>query len=511
MHLTNESLFRIIKSLSPEDERGLEKQLKKKGAKTQIFILYKTIAPLSEYNEASVREILKRKIPKQSFAVVKNALTEQILLYLRSQQKNMNAHLREWLDFAYVLLTKNLFEEAAIYCDKVKKEAWRYGQLYFIIEANYRKTSILQYVQKDNFQNVIDELIKESIGIIELVGLTFKAARYYYNIASLVHDEDNVRSKTFMEAINILRKNELFDIDASDKKYPFYMSSYLAMAKNCIYRYSGEFENAYQQEKIIWDRLREDWEFFCANIPKEVASSVVNYTMALSATEHKDELQKHFEFVGGLIQTTFKDNEYLASFLQMVHLQQLLLHKEGIKYSDLLCYIDFHESKHLDPYLDLKKNYEFYLARAFFYTGHYKQAEEYLGLLLNNYKSTLIRSGMREYALFMDLINGFTIYLNVSFETMKLNIESTTKVYNEHIRRIKDYDYSFERMFIKFFNSIKNDSSRKDVLLAIEKLQAELAELNPCNSVYLYTMFENFDVEFILQKWTILIMRRTAS
>jgi hypothetical protein len=513
MYASQDALFQLINKLTPKERKDFLKELKQgSGAngKTNYQRLFELLSVMEHYDEAIVKLKLKKHMTDQVFSVVKNKLYERLLDYLKANLQTIHKKLHTWLEYVEVLIARQLYDEAAVYCEKVKKEAKQYGYLYLITQANYWKGGILQYINNEKFDVVVSEFLEEGRKNTELIRLNMKIGTFYQDVGFLVHQDANIRNEEFNQKILALKKDECFALDARDESYTFYMACYLAMGKNMIYKFTGEFEEAYLQEKIVWDLLKADWAFHYKTKPKEIVSATVNYMEALSTTEHVKEYREHMDFAEDLLAGDMKGNTYLQSAVMLFRLNDLVnTKKESITAADMAPFISFYKSATLSLYVDIKKHFELYIARAFFYMGDYKKAQHYLVILINDYKRTEILFSYYEYALFMDLLNEVTMQFQTSFESAVKDMSGRAKHYHEHIRRrIKD-DYSFENLFLKFFASIDNDSSRQEVLAKIDKLEEWLSFLFSENTAYLRYMQINFDTKVILNRWRHHITQRS--
>ena len=513
MYVSHDSLFHLVNNLGPKEKKGFLKELQRTSGvngKTNNQRLFELLSVTEQYDEAKVKHKLKKYMTDEVFSVVKNKLNERLLEYLRTNSQTIHKKLHTWLEYAEVLISRQLYSEAAVYCEKVKKEAWQYGYLYLITQANYLKGGILQFIDDRNIETVVKEFLDEARKNGELTKVNMQIGAYYQEVGFLVHQSSNIRNEEFNRKISGLKKDECFALDATDESYPFYTSCYLAMAKNMVYKFSGRFEEAYLQEKIVWDRLNADWKFHYKNKPNEIVSAIVNYMEALSTTKHVKEFRAHMDFAEDMLAKGMKGNPYLQSAVLLFRLYNLLSSKkEALTTTELSPFISFYKGVIINQYIDIKKQYELYLAKAFFYTGHYKTAQHYLVILINDYKRTEILFSYYEYALFMDLLNEVTMQFQISFEGAVNDIPKRAKKYHDHIRRRISDNYSFEGLFLKFFASITTDNNRHDILEKIDVLEKRLSVLLKNDVPYLRFMEINFDTQVILDRWRMYIGQRS--
>jgi hypothetical protein len=503
MYTSSDSLFNLIKKLTKDEQKVILTKLRKGTYLRRLFDLLSTV---KTYDEKLVKERLKKYFDSSSFSVAKNTLREKILDILRKNGKESQiGKLHRLLDYIEILISKGLYEEAYIYCVKVKKEACESNLHYLVIEANRCIGNFLQYIEKDKFDIKNNELNTESNKAVQLLTNSFGIGWYYQQVMSLLHQNPNVRSNAFHEKIKLFKTHAYFNLNAADKEYPFYTACYLAMAKHFLYKFSGYFEEAFEQERIVWNLISTDWKSNYSNRHDETIGSVVNYMEALSKTNHIAEFRKQMDFAESLYKTTDSGNSILGGALMNFRLFDLIRAKEdNLKRNDIAPFKEYLVKGELDSIEHFKKQYEEYLCIALFFTEEYELAREYTIKTINDYHRSKVRPDFYDHARFYNLLFIFSSLLHKSFDDLKENEEfkRNAKSYKHFINhKPVDEDYSLEKAFISFYCSITSDTTSDKILVGINELEKRISNLLEQESVYLKFVAANVDVKLYLRQW----------
>lgn len=123
-----DSVFILIKSLSPSDKRSFKLYAKRFGANenAKFLQLFDVLDKMEEYDEE--RLLKKSPVTKKQLANMKAHLYKQILVSLRLiyADHNVELQLNEQIDFARILYNKGLYQQSLKLLSKAKGIAERY-------------------------------------------------------------------------------------------------------------------------------------------------------------------------------------------------------------------------------------------------------------------------------------------------------------------------------------------------------------------------------------------------
>lgn len=165
-----DSLFSLIKSLSPSEKRQFSLYVGRIGVNTdsKFLNLFKVMTKMKKYNEEVILQ--KTKISKQQLSNVKAHLYKQILISLRLNpaHQSVPVQIREQFDFAYILYRKGLYKQSLKLLDKIKIQALDYEEknlAYEILELE--KIIESQYITR-SIENRADSLVKQTTALSDL-------------------------------------------------------------------------------------------------------------------------------------------------------------------------------------------------------------------------------------------------------------------------------------------------------------------------------------------------------
>ena len=171
--MTNEltdSLFSLIKSLSPSEKRQFSLYVGRIGVNSdsKFLNLFKVMSKLKKYDEALI--LKNTNISKRQLSNVKAHLYRQILISLRLNpaHQSISVQIREQLDFAVILYRKGLYKQSLKLLDKIKGTALYYEEKNVAYEIlDWEKIIESQYITR-SIENRAEILIKETEGLSRL-------------------------------------------------------------------------------------------------------------------------------------------------------------------------------------------------------------------------------------------------------------------------------------------------------------------------------------------------------
>lgn len=503
MYAQHDSLFKLISSLTSQEKKDFLKELRGRSGidtDTSYSSLFREICGADVYNEELLKHRLRKYVNRRSFAVTKNKLREKILDFLRNKENTSVAiKLHKWLDYIEILYARGLYQEANLYCERVKETALKNELRYLVVEVNRWKGFVLQHLETANFISLMRDIRNESLKTVELMGLILHSGDYYSEVMSYQYNNQAPRNKLFREQIKKLKENPLFQLKAENDEYPFYMACYLATAKNLIYKFCGEFEKAYQQEKVVWERITSDWSFNYTNRHQEVVGAAINYLEALSTLKDKRKFYAHIKFIETLLRNEERGNKYLGAMVMLFKLNDIILVKgEKLATSDLVTFENYYCTGDLNDYEHIKREYEISLAKALLLKRNYEKAKNYLLRMQQTQQVSGAGKEQYERSQLLSILCEFSLLISTSLSRERLTMfQRILKTYYDHIRRKpKEDDYRLELLFIKFFQKLKTGVSQKDMAHVLPPLEKDLKMLLTEKSVYI--QFVNLEFNYLL-------------
>ncbi len=499
MSLKNDSLFRLIQSMSPKEQNEFLKHLQSHtGSNTpgSYQQLFKKLCSILEYNERKVKADLKNSISGTSFPVIKNNLFEKVLNFLNSKEAlSGSRYLHQLLDELEVLYKRGLFLEAKMTCDKIIAEAYHQDYRHFIFEANRWRTFIAQRTTYKNIQQELNQIIQHSICNVQEMEQSLKIAAYYFEVMGSLLQYLNLRNSAFQKQIRVWMAHPYFKIPLADARLGFYTSCYLAMTKSVLYKLNGNFELSYKMEKIVWMKISKDWEFFFQYKRQECIASMCNYMEAISKTQHWNEYKKQLQFIEKILSQK-KGDDYMESYYMLYKFHYLLKNPTiTLTKTNLKEFEAYYEKFKNLPFLDNLRYYEDFLSFAYYQIGNYARAIEIQRDIINGFERTDIRPDQYEAAKMAYFMYKFISQLlqRKKGEEM-LGFVSEINSYYEHIRKKpKEDDYRVETILVKLFRKFCTSATNKSMGDILDSTEKELNNLLAKPSPYLKLSCNNFD------------------
>ena len=507
-YISQDFLYQLIHKLEPRQKKDFAKTLRanhRTGDKTNYQVLFEALVGIDKYDELKLKHRLNKSMTDETIAVVKNKLTEKLLNYLRdTSEETPIKKLHKLLDYIEVLFKKQMYNDVVFFCERIKKEAWEADFHTIIIEANRWKGFSLQYIERENYLLVRQELNKETQRSLDMISLTNTTAEYYHMVMAKIHQHFNFRNRDFREYMAKMMENPLFALDAADEKYSFLPACYLAMTKHFLYKIKGDYETAFQQESIVWNRVIKDFNFRYKNKREETLASVANYLEALSKTDHTEAFVNHMAFIEKLLAKEEKGNNQLRSTLIIYQLNHLAKTKGGkLTKHDIEPFEQHYKSGMLDQFIEYKRVFECYLANAHFLLGDYEKARDLMVIAQSEYSRNEIRPDLYEYARINQILYEGTRIISRGVKNE--DIPSFLKLvnsYHDHIRhKDADDDYRLEAALTNFFRSLKQNMQNKDILKRINLLERELDAIFSQEQGFLKLIRADFDYPLMIKKW----------
>lgn len=142
----SEDLFRLIKSLSPNEKGYFKKfsRLHARESKNNYMVLFEAIEKQEEYDEASLLKKFKRKQFINQFPVAKNYLFNLILKALDVYHSEIDLEIGFLIHCSLMLTDKAMFDAANKYLKKAKALAKQYHKLSYLNKIHNHELYLLR-------------------------------------------------------------------------------------------------------------------------------------------------------------------------------------------------------------------------------------------------------------------------------------------------------------------------------------------------------------------------------
>lgn len=501
MNITGDSLFRLVKTMTEREQKEFREMLERNpggDGSSSYQRLYEQLISADFYREKEIKERLKKYIAAKSFPVIKNHLREKVLDFLRKKAPLSGGRIfHELLDEIEVLYNRGLYEEAWVLCDKAIQEAERHAHLHFILEVNRWRTFIAQRIIFKDLKAELDTIRKQSMETLHRMELIYQIGSYYLDIQSHLAQHLNIRNKHFCRQIQQWMQHPYFKLSLNDKRLGFYGKCYLAMAKNMLYKVSGEFEKSYEMERVVWRTLQSDWPFYYQHKKQESIAAMCNYLDALSKTNRSAEMKAHLDFISGILSKD-RTNIYIEAYYMVFKLDYLVRSKNNsLTANDLVEFEQYYLKLQQLPFLDILRTFEGYLASAYYYLKNYEKATFIERKTIDSFQRTDIRPDQFENAKFSYFVFYFTHLISKRWEAKEVTgFISQINSYYECIRKKPvDDDYRLELLLVSFFRKFTLNSTKKEILKHLHTLEPKLKKLFTRPNPYLALIAIYFDEE----------------
>ncbi|MEM9823995.1 MAG: hypothetical protein AAF985_23120 [Bacteroidota bacterium] len=410
----NDSLFRLVKSLTKAEKRNFRfyvNRVQKKG-NIKFVQLFDVLDKQKRYDEQAIFI----KIPdmkRQQLSNTRRHLYRQILASLRliNIQKNIDIEIREQIDFARILYGKGLPLDSLRILDRVKNIALNAHQDLLHLEIiEFEKLIEARHITR-SIENRADQLAEESQRRTRIVtnagkfsNLALRLYGLYIKVGHTRNEKDYYMVKEFFHS-NL--PSYTFE------SLTFFEKIYLC---ECYVWYNHILQNFLQNYKYAqrWVDLFNVYPDMKAKDPDLYMRGLNNLLSALFHINYHSrfcEALDALETFGAQFQDRFNKNSEVQFFLY-VYTHRINKHFMEGSFTEGLTLMPDLEKKleehqlHLDRHRILVFYYK--MACMYFSSGDNKQALEYLNEIIN-LKAGTLREDIQCYARLLHLIAHYEL------------------------------------------------------------------------------------------------------
>jgi hypothetical protein len=490
MNKTKNSLIKLIKSLENYELQEIRQTLRKTREKSLKIELFEYIEAQEEPKEKDI--ITKLKLKPNIYAVLKNQLYIQILEIIRNikEVRSITYQIHLLLDEIEILYSKGLEKEALITSLNVHDKALMHNLPVYALVANKWRTFLTPTLTTTNIKNEMAKISTDNDLIIQNIKHTSEIHSLYISVISHLMQNLSPRSKDFNDTIKNFTKNPLLNLN--ENELLFYPRSYLYMTKSLLYIMQGDFQNAYVEEKKVWDSLHTNWDFYFKHKNQECINSIINYMNVSYLARKFDQLRSLIKWV----ETTISISNSLAEGILFYKIALEYFENTELTNSEIEEFIENY--KCLFPYknIEIFRQTQIMLGLLYYKISNYEMALEYINSVSNNYTKNDKRIDIIENA---NLISILLAYEKLLYEKDSKNetygyLLSIQSYYDSIRRKPKNEDYILELTITKNILKAVKFNNHKNRIKILHQLRNELLELLKIKNAYNQSIMNNFDL-----------------
>ena len=478
--MKKKDLFDLIKSLTPAEKKLVRQHAftYKKDGDNILHQLFTAIDKQPKYDETTI----KKKTSNLSNR--KKELWEKIMIVLQmSEQTIAQVAARRKLDFAHILIKKQLFNQAELLAEEVNKWSSENEQPYFKGMALQYLTNIVQQTHNTHMHSQANSLQKELIKNAEEITLTIQAYDFYLRVAQLDSDTNFIRDiKIHQEAEKFL--SDKF-IDLPVQKMSLMTATMYTDAKSTIYYILRN----YQASVAIENEMEKKFLAHPLNTllhKTAYRNFLINRINPLDHTNEYTTWEKTLTAYKQLIDTSFpndllsKASYYVFAFWYHYRFDKFKTAPHFIQETENF-YTQFRNPEIEKTFLLLQWNFVI----AFFDLGDLDKAWLHCSQWINNTSNDVmpdVQEFMRLFFLFILLEKKEEAYL-----------ASRIKQYEKLIRTKNKSLYAFDMLVIAFIKKITKAKGRIEQRDSWRWLLEEINNLSKAQDIYTIEVLSTFD------------------
>lgn len=465
--------------MSMPEKRYFKLHASRNSSKTQLnnyVKLFDEIDKQEEYNENVVKENLKNESFIKDFKVVKNYLTDSILISLDAffAEKSVEAQLKKILSYIEILFNRNMIEHCYKLIQKAKKSATeneQYITLLEILHLEYKVfksdlSSLSNESQIKNHFNERKELQKKINNIIAYQEIVIGMATIYYK-SSAVREQEN------MAAIKKLMNSELLadPLKALTNEALFYYFN-----QHAFYNYiNNNLIDSFKYFKKVMALFESNRTFLANHLGKYADSStnIILLCIKLNKIAEFEEYQKKLRAILNDRTILMVETNRLKSMLTS-YTMDLAFHisignfENGVKIIERAYSIINPEKVYIDK--AAKWFFHFDAAYILFGAGQLKEALKELFKIIND-KNTNLFSDIRSFSNLLFLI------IHYELENYDMLPYYSRSVYRQLLKRNKLFNY--EKAILDFIRKkIYDKNNKEEYLEKFRELREKLIEIS---------------------------------
>ena len=461
---STDALFQLIHSLQKQEKRNFKLYVKRNSSNEDMKIiqLFDALDAMSEYDE----DVLLRKatsLKKQQLSNTKAHLYKQVLASLRLlENKNIDIHLHEQLDYARILYNKGLYLQSLKVLDKIKETAKANNQISLLVQVLFleKKIETLHITRslKDRAAQLIgeaDDVNERLVQITKLSNLALQLYSWYINNGHARNEKDEREIENYFQTYlsdDLKKANGFYEKLYLYQSYCWY--AFIRQDFLMYYRYTQHWVDLFQQEPLMI-------EIETASYIKGLHNLLNAHFTLRNYSKFEKDLQQFEEFANSEI-VKQSDNNRIQVFvyLYIAKINQHILYgtfAEGL----LLVPTIRDKLNEFQLHLDRHRILVFYykIASLYFGAGEFGNSIDYLNKIIN-WKVDL-RNDLQCYARLLHLIAHYELG---NFDLMEYLVKSVYRF----MAKMENLSLVEEEMF-KFL--------RKSFHLSPKELKPEFEKL----------------------------------
>lgn len=305
--MAKEPLFDLIKKLSASEKRYFTIHTQKNSKKgTQEYLeLFQLIDRLPKYNETQIVQQIQNPVFAKNISSGKNYLYKLLLKSLRAYHGDRRALFKVYqlLQDFYILMGKNLVEQAARRLHKAKKLANKYHFTLPYLELLFLDRSIIRSYGQKKSGALLEENQEETMRCLQQISAQVDISILYDKTFLAIRDKMHLKDSE--GSIRQLLQEFSNKVSVSDFSFDSRMTYHLIWA-NYYLALKGELDDALLHMKNVLD-LFGDHPHLTQEYPNRYINVVNNYLSIYSLKKDYSPFSKYID----RLQSIKTPNEFL--------------------------------------------------------------------------------------------------------------------------------------------------------------------------------------------------------
>ena len=464
------ALFSLIHSLSPSEKRYFklftQRQVQHKN--TNYAKLFDAINEQEVYNEEALLKKFRKEVFVKQFGVAKNYLFNMILSCMQqyNEENFIEWKIRNMFLQIKILASKGLDVEAEKLIAKTKELAWQY-ELYYVI------TDIV-VLEKYLFGNVrIGEPTIESYMSIEKEETqAFEIANIHQQIGNVWHYLTLLELEIGVLPSTVIKQRADIYVNA------LYMKQEPPVSFNAKYRYYATWSLYYnlindQQRNYECCKkgvlIREEQITHQPLLNMDPLASYYNFLLSCEKADRWNEFELYLDKIYNFDAPTIEVNIRRMHNYCWCGLMYYLYQKNYVKAYEI---IGEYKRFFVDKKIGFRKDFKIYIEACCglvcLFLNKYKEAMSWWNDLLNKPIAQVELRSQASLRLYLIMLH----YDENNFDI----IEYVSKQAKKYLEQISLF-HEPERLFLKSMNDIVNTMNKKDRVIKLTKLHAQLSQM----------------------------------
>ena len=337
MNAKDDLLF-LIQSLNQTEKRYFKiyaqrHVIGKSNAYIDLFEAVETAGKKDDYNEAVIKQKLKKVIPASSYAVIKNYLYNLILKSMRAYHEDdtaTHAISQRMLDIEF-LMQKGLFEKALKMLNTTKQTARTLNRNFLLIEILSLQRRLMRHTLEKSSEATLQASSEEEMVCLQKITLELKYHHLYDQLFVMLQKYYQFRDEKLLNKVQKIMKNPLITDPPQDLSFESVIM-YNLIHSDHAHLIGDTHKSKLHRKKII--EAYEEYPKMQADESLRYLNSLNNYLTSCFHSNDLNEVAKTLQKIKSIVPANleeesqiFKNSTYLE-LLFYIQTNQFVLAKK---------------------------------------------------------------------------------------------------------------------------------------------------------------------------------------